>query len=201
MFCSGDGFLSVAQLVFSETGYPAFYRWETKSQGNEVILFSYYHSNLIRTTQLLIEFLLSKFKTKNHLSYVITFITRHIHNCTWDQQSINSSKPVECLTITITIAMFLSLYYVQVSIPLHYRTSQNQSQLSQFKTFQIPNAKWTPVLINKIWYYKMHQESSQIVSEQIQLCISDTQGLLANHLFQCCSKHQVMFFKSCPEPN
>ena len=36
----------------------------TKSQGNEVILSTYYHSNLIRTTLLLIKFYLSKFKTK-----------------------------------------------------------------------------------------------------------------------------------------
>ena len=25
--------------------------------------------------------------------------------------------------------------------------------------------KWTPVLLNKIWYYKMHQESSQVIPE------------------------------------
>ena len=64
------------------------------------------------------------------LSYNIYYKTHH--NYTWDQQSINSSKLVQCLTITITVALFLSLYYVQASIPLHYRTSQNQSQLSQF---------------------------------------------------------------------
>ena len=47
---------------------PSILPMRTKSQGNEVILSTYYHSNLIRTTPLLIEFLLSKFKTKNQLS-------------------------------------------------------------------------------------------------------------------------------------
>ena len=66
--------------------------------------------------------------------------------------------------------------YIQASIHLYYRTPQNSKLAFSVKLSQIPNAKWTPVLINKIWYYKMHQESSQVVSEQIQLCISDAQG-------------------------
>ena len=68
------------------------------------------------------------------------------------------------------------------------------------KPFQIPNAKWTPVLINKIWYYKMHQKSSQVNSEQILTLYFKHPSFSANHLFQCCSKCQVMFFKSCPGP-
>ena len=99
-----------------------------------------------------------------------TFITRHIHNCTWDQQSINSSRPVQCLT-TITIIVALS-NHLQCSFSLicssiHSITLQNSTKLKSafsVKPFQIPNAKWTPVLINKIWYYKMHQESSQVNS-------------------------------------
>ena len=50
---------------------------EQSLQGNEVILSTYYHSNLIRTTPLLIESLLSKFKTQKliKLSYNIYYKT------------------------------------------------------------------------------------------------------------------------------
>ena len=50
--------------AFSGDRVPSILPMRTKSQGNEVTLSTYYHSNLIRTTPLLIEFLLSKFKTK-----------------------------------------------------------------------------------------------------------------------------------------
>ena len=122
--------------AFSETGYPAFLPMRTKSQGNEVILSIYYHSNLVRTTPLLIKFLLSKFKTKNHLSYNIYYKT---HSQFYMRPTINQQfQTCERLTtITTIIALFLSLvmFYVQASIHLHYRTSQNQNQFSQFKTF------------------------------------------------------------------
>ena len=111
--------------------------------------------------------------------------------------------------VTIIVALFLSLLYtvfnVHTSSLLHYRTSQNTSQVS-VKLFQISKAKWTPVLINKIWYYRMLQKSRQVVSEQILTLHFRHPSFLANHLFnvapklQSCSKHQVMFFKSCPEP-
>ena len=67
LFCSGGEFLSVNEC-FQWDRVPSILPMRTKSQGNEVILSTYYHSNLIRTTPLLIEFLLSKFKTKNQLS-------------------------------------------------------------------------------------------------------------------------------------
>ena len=67
-------------------------------------------------------------------------------------------------------------WYIQAAIQLHYRTPQNSKSAFSVETFQIPNANWTPVLINKIWYYKMHHDSSQVASEQIQLCISDAQA-------------------------
>ena len=67
VFCNGGGFLSVKEC-FQWDRVPSILPMRTKSQGNEVILSTYYHSNLIRTTPLLIEFLLSKFKTKNQLS-------------------------------------------------------------------------------------------------------------------------------------
>ena len=82
--------------------------------------------------------------------------------------------------------MFLSLLYtifnVHVSSLLHYRTSQNTSQVS-VKLFQISKAKWTPVLINKIWYYRMPQKSSQVVSEQILTLYFRCPSFSANHLF------------------
>ena len=67
VFCSGGGLLSVKEC-FQWDRVPSILPMRTKSQGNEVILSTYYHSNLIRTTPLLIEFWLSKFKTKNQLS-------------------------------------------------------------------------------------------------------------------------------------
>ena len=66
-FCSGGGLLSVKEC-FQWDRVPSILPMRTKSQGNEVILSTYYHSNLIRTTPLLIEFYLSKFKTKNQSS-------------------------------------------------------------------------------------------------------------------------------------
>ena len=63
MFCNGGGFLSVKEC-FQQDRVPSILPMRTKSQGNEVILSTYYHSNLIRTTPLLIKFCLSKFKTK-----------------------------------------------------------------------------------------------------------------------------------------
>ena len=103
-------------------------------------------------------------------------------------------------------------WYVQASIPLHYITITALQNFTKpksgfsVKPFQISNAKWMPALINKIWYYKMHQKSSQVVSEQILTLYFRCPSFLANHLFnvapklQSCSKCQVMFFKSCPEP-
>ena len=67
LFCNGGGFLSVKEC-FQWDRVPSILPIRTKSQGNEVILSPYYHSNLIRTTPLLIDFCLSKFKTKNQLS-------------------------------------------------------------------------------------------------------------------------------------
>ena len=63
VFCSGGEFLSVIEC-FQWDRVPSILPMRTKSQGNEVILSTYYHSNLIRTTPLLIEFLL----TTNQLS-------------------------------------------------------------------------------------------------------------------------------------
>ena len=67
LFCNGGGFLS-AKECFQWDRVPSILPMRTKSQGNEVILSTYYHPNLIRTTPLLIEFCLSKFKTKNQVS-------------------------------------------------------------------------------------------------------------------------------------
>ena len=64
MFCSGGEFLSVNKC-FQWDRVPSILPMRTKSQGNEVILSTNNHSNLIRTTPLLIKSLLSKFKTKN----------------------------------------------------------------------------------------------------------------------------------------
>ena len=56
---------------------PSILLMRTKSQGNEVILSTYYHSNLIRTTPLLIKFFLSKIQNQKSikLSYNIYYKT------------------------------------------------------------------------------------------------------------------------------
>ena len=147
----------------------------TKSQGNEVILSTYWHPNLIRTTPLLIEFCLSKFKTKINkvkLQHLLqdTFTILHETN----NQSIVPNlfniyqlfATIVVTIITIIVALFLSLLYTMFLRLVFYITQLHKIQvrfLSQ--PFQIPKAKWTPVLINKIWYYRMHQKSSQVVSE------------------------------------
>ena len=80
-------------------------------------------------------------------------------------------------------------YCVQCSSVYSF-TLQNftkQSQLCQCKTFQTPNAKWTPVLINKIWYYKMHQESTQFISEQNLTLYFKCPSFSVHHLFQISS--------------
>ena len=76
---------------------PSILPMRTKSQGNEVILSTYYHSNLIRTTPLLIEFCLSKFKTKinqvklKHHLLQDTFTVVHKTNNQWDQTCSTST--------------------------------------------------------------------------------------------------------------
>ena len=74
---------------------PSILPMKTKSQGNEcdpVNLLPFQLNKNDTTTHrvLLIKIQNQKsFKSSYHIYY-----TRHIHNCTWDQQSINSSKPL-----------------------------------------------------------------------------------------------------------
>ena len=110
----------------------------TKSQGNEVIMSTYLHPTLIRTTPLLIKFCLSKFKTKinqvksKHHLLQDTFTNLHETN----NQIV--FKPVQCLPIVCnnwsynncSIVPFPVQYNVLTSSLLHYRTSQNTSQVS-----------------------------------------------------------------------
>ena len=114
----------------------------TKSQGNEVILSTYYHSNLIRTTPLLIEFCLSKFKTKinqvklkHHLLQDTFTILHETNNQSIVPNLFNIYQLFATIGVTIIVALFLSLLYtmfnVQTSSLLHYRTPQNTSQVSQ----------------------------------------------------------------------
>ena len=103
-------------------------------------------TSLIRTTPLLIEFCVSKFKTKVNQVKLTPFITRHIHKLTWDQQStlvpnlFNVYQLFATTGVTIIVALFFSLFNVHVSSLLHYRTSQNTFQVSQ-PTFQILQSK------------------------------------------------------------
>ena len=123
----------------------------TKSQGNEVILSTYLHPNLIRTTPLLIEFCLSKFKTKinqvksKHHLLQDTFTNLHETNNQIVPNLFNIYQLFATTGVTIIVALFLSLFNtmftVHMSSLLHYRTSiQNTSQVS-VKLFQISKAK------------------------------------------------------------
>ena len=60
--------------------------------------------------------------------------------------------------------MFLSL--VKFKCPFNYITELHKIKVSFLKeTFLNSNAEWIPVLINKIWHYKLHQEPSQVIPE------------------------------------
>ena len=111
----------------------------TKSQGNEVILFTYLHPNLIRTTPLLIEFCLSKFKTKinqvksKHHLLQDTFTNLHDTNNQIVPNLFNIYQLFATTGVTIIVPLFLSLFNtvfnVHTSSLLHYRASQNTSQV------------------------------------------------------------------------
>ena len=113
----------------------------TKSQGNEVILSTYLHPNLVRTTPLLIEFCLSKFKTKinqvksKHHLLQDTFTNLHETNNQIVPNLFNVYQLFATTGVTIIVALFLSLFNtmftVHTSSLLHYRTPQNKSQVSQ----------------------------------------------------------------------
>ena len=104
MFCNGGGFLSVKEC-FQWDRVPSILPMRTNSQGNEVILSTYYHSNLIRTTPLLIKFCLSKFKTKinqvklKHHLLQDTFTIIHETNNQWDQTGSMSTNCLQQLEL------------------------------------------------------------------------------------------------------
>ena len=87
-----------------------------------------------------------------------------------------------------------SLFHFTVVL-VFYITAQNftkhASQVS-VNFSKVSKAELTPVLFNKIWYYRMLQKLSQVVSEQILTLYFKCQSFSSNHLFQCCSKGPVM---------
>ena len=98
-----------------------------------------------------------------------------------------SRLPIVCTNCSIVPSLF---HFTVLTFLVFYITVQNftTSQVSQ-PTFPNLNAKWIPVLINKIWYYRMHQKSSQVVPEQIQTLYFKCPSFSA---IQCCSKGPVM---------
>ena len=123
----------------------------TKSQGNEVILSTYLHPNLIRTTPLLIKFCLSKFKTKinqvksKHHLLQDTFTNLHETNNQIVPNLFNIYQlfaTIVVTIITIIVALFLSLLYTMSLHLVFYITELHKIQvrfLSQL--FQISKAK------------------------------------------------------------
>ena len=97
----------------------------TKSQGNEVILSTYYHSNLIRTTPLLIEFCQNSKQKSTKLSYNIYYKT---HSQLYMRPTINPIVPnlhnVCQLTVTIT-AGIVPFPFVLLCKNVHSFTLQN----------------------------------------------------------------------------
>ena len=81
--------------------------------------------------------------------------------------TINSSKPVQHITtITIIVALFLSLDMFNVQASIYLYTLQNSTKLAfSVKTFPNPKMQSETPVLNKIWYYRMHKESSQVVPE------------------------------------
>ena len=88
--------------------------------------------------------LVVKIQNQNQPSQIKTpFITRHIHKLTWDQQSKSTLVPnlfnvcqlFVTIGVTIIVALFLPLFNTLFTVLmfsfLHYRTSQNTSQVSQ----------------------------------------------------------------------
>ena len=105
--------------------------------------------------------------------------------------------------------MFLSLFNTMFTVLmfslLHYSTELHFTKYKSgfsVKLFQISKAEWTPVLINKIWYYRMHQKSSQVISEQILTLYFKCPSFSSNHLFNVAPKVQlwVMLLQSSPQP-
>ena len=123
------------------------------------------------------------------LSYYIYYKT---HSQTYMRPTINfNSKPVQCLPIVCWSYNNCSIVpfpcSIQCSMFTHlvfYITELHKIQVrSQLNFSKISKAKWTPVLINKIWYYRMLQKSSQVVSEQILTLHFRCPSFSANHLF------------------
>ena len=96
---------------------------------------------------------------------------------------------------SIVPSLFHFFHFTLFTVLTFYITIQNftkyTSQVS-VNFSKIPKAEWTPVLSNKIWYYRMLQKPSQVVPEQILTLYFRCQSFSSNHLFQCCSKGPVM---------
>ena len=107
----------------------------TKSQGNEVILSTYYHSNLIRTTPLLIKFCLSKFKTKinqvklKHHLLQDTFTILHKTNNQLVPNLFNICQLFATIGVTIIVALFLSLLNTMFTSLVFYITELHKIQV------------------------------------------------------------------------
>ena len=85
---------------------------------------------------------------------------------------------------------------------LHYNTELHYTKYkSGFSTNfpKIPKAEWTPVLLNKIWYYRMLQKPSQVVSEQILTLYFRRPNFSSNHLLQR-SSYELKCLQSSPQP-
>ena len=125
-------------MFCSEVGrIPSILPMKTKSQGNEVILSIYYHSNLIRTTALLIKTKINQVKLQHLLQNTFTIL--HETN----NQSIvpNPLMSNNCYNNCSIVPFPCSMFNVHTSSPLHYRTSQNQSQDSQLNLSNSPMQK------------------------------------------------------------
>ena len=120
----------------------------TKSQGNEVILSTYYHSNLIRTTPLLIKFCLSKFKTKinqvklkHHLLQDTFTILHETNNQSIVPNLFNVYQLFATTGVTIIEALFLSLLYTMFTHLVFYITELHKIQVRSQLNFSKSQCK------------------------------------------------------------
>ena len=155
----------------------------TKSQGNEVILSTYLHPNLIRTTPLLMEFCLSKFKTKinqvksKHHLLQDTFTNLHETNNQIVPNLFNVYQLFATTGVTIIVALFLSLFNTMFLRLVFYITELHKIQVkSQLSFSKSPKQ-------NEHQFYQIKSGITECLKNQVklflsksQLCISDAQA-------------------------
>ena len=122
-------------------------------------------------------------------------------------RTIISQKNQTFNNVTICCQLLTMLFHSwiqsQVSRLVHYRTSQNKSQLFSVNSFLSSNTNWIPFQLMKTWYHKRHLNPVRVYPEyivalyfrcqsleQMQLNSVSSKIYFSNHFFQ---ENQVMW--------